>query len=118
MIYVLIILALAFTISSHIFKKGYLSFAGGGVWIIASVHCFSNSLATWDTYFSLGFLFVALLFTCIFSPLAWRETTPANEMPEDSDIADLRAEMEAFHRERNQYSFLHDNKRPRRRARW
>jgi len=117
LLFALLILALAFTISSYIFKKGVLAFAGAGAWIIASIHCFSVSIATWDTYFSLAFLFIALLLACIFSPLAWRETTADNETPEEPDVRDLREEMEAFSRERNQYAFLR-GKQPRRRTRW
>jgi len=114
----LIVLSLAFIISSHIFKKGVLAFAGAGGWMIATIQAFSMSAATWDVYFSLAFLFIGLTIACFFSPLAWRETAVDNEIPEDPDVADLRAEMEAFNRERNNYTSLHSNKRPRRRTRW
>jgi predicted membrane protein len=115
---VLVILAVAFTIASYIFKKGMLAFASTGSWIIAAIQSFSMSLATWDVSFSLAFLFIGLAIACVFSPLAWRETTVGNETPEDPDVADMRAEMETLNRERNQYAFLHNNKRPRKRAKW
>jgi len=115
---ILVVLALTFTISSHIFKKGVLAFAGAGAWMIAAIQAFSMSLATWDIYFSLAFLFIGLTIACFFSPLAWRETASGNETSEDPDIADLRTEMEAFNRERNQYNFLRNNKRSKRRTRW
>jgi len=111
-------LSLAFTISSHIFKKGVLAFAGAGGWMIAAIQAFSMSLVAWDVYFSLAFLFIGLTIACFFSPLAWRETATDNETPEDPDIVDLRKEMATFNRERNQYSFLHSKRQPRRRTRW
>jgi len=114
---ILVILALTFTISSHIFKKGFLAFAGAGAWMIATIQSFSMSLATWDVYFSLSFLFIGLTIICMFSPLAWRETTMPGDKTEDPDVMALREEMETFNKERNQYSFLH-SKRPRRRNRW
>ena len=114
----LLVLSLAFTISSHVFKKGVLAFAGAGAWMIATIQAFSMSLVAWDVYFSLAFLFIGLTIACFFSPLAWREATTDNEPPEEPDIADMRAEMETFSRERNQYAFLHDNKRPKRKTRW
>jgi len=114
---ILVILALTFTISSHIFKKGFLSFAGAGAWMIATIQSFSMSLVTWDVYFSLGFLFIGLTIICMFSPLAWRETTMPGDKTEDPDVAEMRAEMAEFSKGRNQYSFLH-SRRPRRRSRW
>jgi len=114
----LLILAMGFTIASYIFKKGILAFAGAGAWMVTSIYCFSKSAETWDVYFSLAFLFIGLLLACMFSPLAWRETTPAGERTEDPDVAEMRAEMQEWDRERNQFSFLHNNKRPRRRTRW
>ena len=114
----LLVLSLAFTISSHIFKKGVLAFAGAGAWMIAAIQAFSMSLVAWDVYFSLAFLFIGLTIACFFSPLAWKETATNSEIPEDPDIADLRSEMETFNKERNQYAFLHNNRRPRRRKRW
>jgi len=114
----LIVLAMGFTITSYIFKKGVLAFAGAGAWMITAIYCFSKSTETWDIYFSLAFLFIGLMLACFFSPLAWRETTVGKEIPEDPDIADLRDEMEAFNKERNQYAFLHSNKQPRRKTRW
>lgn len=114
----LLILSLVFTVSSHIFKKGVLAFAGTGAWMIATIQSFSMSLVTWDVYFSLGFLCIGLLLACAFSPLAWKETTMPGEKTEEPDVAALREEMETFNKERNQYSFLHSKKQPRRRARW
>ena len=113
----LILLALGFTIVSYIFKKGVLSFAGAGPWMIASIYCFTKSAETWDIYFSLAFLFIGLLLACAFSPLAWRETTPAGETPEEPEIRELREEMAAFNRERGQYDFLYGGtSRPKRRG--
>ena len=114
----LIILAMGFTITSYIFKKGVLAFAGAGSWMITAIYCFSRSLETWDIYFSLAFLFIGLLLACAFSPLAWRETTPAGEIPEDPDIRDLREEMEMWNRERNQYEFLHSKRPIKKKTRW
>jgi len=114
----LIILAMGFTITSYIFKKGVLAFAGAGAWMVTSIYCFSRSLETWDIYFSLAFLFIGLLLACAFSPLAWRETTPDNEMPEDPDARDMRKEIEAFNRERSQYSFLYKKPTKRKANRW
>lgn len=116
---VLVILAVAFTIASYIFKKGMLAFTSAGAWILASIHCFSQAILTWDIYFCLGFLFIGLTVACFFSPLAWRETTVGNDPTEEPDIRDLREEIEAFNRERGQYDFLRgNNKRSRRRSRW
>jgi len=115
---ILVVLALTFTIASYIFKKGLLAFAGAGAWMIAAIQAFSMSLATWDVYFSLAFLFIGLTIACFFAPLAYKETTTADERTEDPDVAEMRAEMEEFNRGRNQFSFLHNNRRPRRRTRW
>lgn len=114
----LIVLALTFTVSSHIFKRGVLAFAGSGAWMITSIHCFSMSTETWDVYFSLAFLFIGLTIICSFSPLAWKETTMPGDRTEEPDVMALREEMETFNKERNQYSFLHSKKQPRRRTRW
>lgn len=113
----LVLLSMGFTIASYIFKKGMLAFAGAGAWIVTAIYCFSRSTETWDIYFSLAFLFIGLTIACFFSPLAWRETTDKGETPEEPDIQDLREEIEAFNRERNQYVFLH-SKPSKRRARW
>ena len=107
----LIVLALTFTVLSYIFKKGVLAFASVGAWMISSIHCFSMSLATWDVYFSLAFLFIGLLIACAFSPLAWKETTMAGDRTEDPDVAEMKAEMSEFNRYRNQYSFLNRRRR-------
>jgi len=115
---ILVILALTFTISSHIFKKGMLAFAGAGAWMIATIQAFSMSLVTWDVYFSLAFLFIGLTIACFFSPLAWRETTMPGDRTEDPDVMAMREEMETFNKERNQFSFLHSKRQPRRRGKW
>jgi len=115
---ILVILALTFTITSQIFKKGFLAFAGAGAWMIAAIQSFSMSLATWDVYFSLGFLFIGLVLVCIFSPLAWRETTIQGETTEDPDVAAMREEMEALSRDGNQYNFLYKKRSRRKRTRW
>lgn len=112
----LIILAMGFTITSYIFKKGMLAFAGAGAWMIAGVYCLTRSLETWDVYFSLFWLFTGLTIACAFSPLAWRETTPAGEITEEPDIRDMREEMETWNRERGQYNFLYSGKRSRRKG--
>jgi len=114
----LIILAMGFTIVSHIFKKGVLAFAGAGAWMVAALYCFSKSAETWDTYFSLAFLFIGLLIACMFSPLAWRETTMPGDRTEDPDIAAMREEMTEFNKGRNQFSFLRNDRRPRGKTRW
>jgi len=116
--FALIFLALAFTIASYIFKRGMLAFAGAGAWIITAIYCFIESTEAWDVYFSLAFLFVGLTMACFFAPLAWRETTMPGEKTEDPDVMALREEMETFDKERNQFSFLHSKRRPKRRNRW
>lgn len=115
---VLVGLAFGFTVISALVKKGWLAYAGAGVWMIATIQAFSISLVTWDVCFSLAFLFIALSLACMFSPLAWRETTSEGETPEDPDVAEMRAEMQELNRERSQFSSLHNNRRPRRRTRW
>jgi len=110
----LIILALGFTIVSFLFKKGFLAFAGAAVWMITGIYCFSRALETWDTYFSLGFLFLFLTIVFSFSPLSWRETTHPEETPEDPAAKEMREEQEGFDRERNQYGFLYRNRQPKR----
>jgi len=115
--FALIVLALAFTITSYIFKRGMLAFAGAGAWIITAIYCFIESTEAWDVYFSLAFLFIGLTIACFFAPLAWKETTMSGDRTEDPDLAAMREEMETFNKERNQYSFLH-SKQPRRRRRW
>jgi len=115
---ILVVLALTFTITSHIFKRGFLAFAGAGAWMIATIQAFSMSLVAWDVYFSLGFLFIGLVLVCIFSPLAWRETTIKGEPVEEPEIRDMREEMEALSRESNQYNFLYKKRSGRKRTRW
>jgi membrane protein implicated in regulation of membrane protease activity len=112
---IFVILSLTFTITSMVFKKGYLAFAGSGSWIITGIHSFTLVLSTWDVFFCLGFLFIMLAVVESFSPLAWRETTPDNEMSEDA--IEMKAEMEAWDKERGQFSFLRKPSR-RRRVRW
>ena len=102
-----VILALTFTITSAVMKKGYLAFASSGAWIIACVSAFSQATTDWDTYFCLGFFFIFLSLVEIFSPLAWRETTKEGEETEDPDIRDMREEMEGWNKERQQYGFLY-----------
>jgi len=114
---ILVVLALTFTITSHIFKRGMLAFAGAGAWMIATIQAFSMSLVTWDVYFSLGFLFIGLTIACFFSPLAWKETTMAGDGTEDPEVAEMRAEMKGWDNDRNQFSFLH-KKSSKRRGRW
>jgi len=106
---VITILALTFTITSAILKKGFLSFAGAGAWIIASVYCFSLHTLAWDTYFCLGFFFIFLSLAEMFSPLAYRETTKEGEETEDDD--GMRAEFESWNKERNRYNFLYNRRR-------
>jgi len=117
LLWILGFLALAFLALSLIFKKGYLAFASSGVWIVAGVYCFSRALEYWDVYFSLGFLFMAFVLACAFAPLAWRETTPANERAEEPDVlvAGLREEMGISADERGQFDFLYKNRRPNKR---
>jgi hypothetical protein len=114
LLWILIFLALAFLALSIWKKKGYLAFAASGVWIVAGVYCFSRALENWDVYFSLGFLFMAFVLVCAFAPLAWRETTPANERAEEPDalVEGLREEMGASDSERGQFDFLYKNRRP------
>ena len=104
-------LAFGFTVISALLKKGYLAFAGAGSWIIASIYCFTLHATTWDTYFSLGFLFIFLMLVCVFSPLAYRETTAQGDRTEDPDVAEMRADMSEFNKYRNQYSFLNKRRR-------
>ena len=104
-------LAFGFTIASYIFKKGFLSYSAAGVWIITAIYCFSRHAVTWDTYFSLGFLFIFLMLVCCFAPLAFKETTTKGDMTEDPDVAAMREEMSEFNKYRNQYSFLSRRRR-------
>jgi len=106
-------IAIGFLTLSLIFKKGFLSFGAAGVWLVAGIYCFSRALEYWDSYFSLGFLFMAFVLACAFAPLAWRETTPANERAEEPDVLveGLREEMGASDSERDQYAFLYKNRR-------
>ena len=102
-----VILGLTFTITGVVMKKGYIAFAGAGAWIIAGISAFSQAIIDWDTYFCLGFFFIFLALAEMFSPLAWRETTPVGEEPEEPDTRELREEMENWNRERRQYNFLY-----------
>ena len=106
-------LAFGFTVVSALLKKGWLAYAGAGSWIIASIYCFSLHTTAWDTYFSLGFLFIGLMLVCTFSPLAYKETAMPGDRTEDPDVAEMRADMAEFNKYSNQYRFL--NKRRRRR---
>ena len=101
-------LAFGFTVVSVIFKKGWLAYSAAAIWIISSIHCFSEHTVTWDTYFSLGFLFIFLMVVCTFSPLAYKEKGGETE---DPDVAEMRAEMSEFNKYRNQYSFLNRRRR-------
>ena len=101
-------LAFGFTIASVILKKGSLSFAGASVWIITSIYCFTKYTVTWDTYFSLGFLFLFLTLVEAFSPLAWREKPDDDD--ESPDMRNMREEMESWNKERQQWNFLYSNK--------
>jgi hypothetical protein len=107
-------IAIGFLALSLIFKRGFLSFGSAGVWLVAGIYCFSRALEYWDVYFSLGFLFMAFVLACAFAPLAWRETTPANEATEEPDalVEGLREEMGASDSERGQWGFLYKNRRP------
>lgn len=108
--------AIALLALSLIFKKGFLSFGAAGVWVVASVFCFSRALEYWDTYFSLAFLFMAFVLACAFAPLAWRETTPANERTEeDSLVSGLREEMAERDSDLGQWGFLYKGNSRRRR---
>jgi len=108
---VLAALAFGFTVVSILFKKGWLAYSAAAVWIIASIHCFTMHTETWDTYFSLGFLFIFLMLVSVFSPLAFKETTMKGDKTEDPDVAEMRAEMAEFNKYRNQFSFLNRRRR-------
>lgn len=101
---ILIATALTFTITSTIFKKGFLAYAGAAVWIITAISCFDRALDYWDTYYCLGFLCIGLMLADIFAPAAYRETTPDNETPEEPDMLEVMQERQRFLRERKPYT--------------
>ncbi len=100
----LILMAMAFIITSYIFKKSVLAFAAAGSFGLLGYYALTKSTATWDVYFSLFWLSMGLLIACMFAPLAYRETTPDSEETEEPDARELRIEMEEAHREQNIYS--------------
>ena len=104
---IVVILALTFTITSAVMRRGYFAYASSGAWLVACITAFSQSTTDWDAYFLLGFLFVALTLLGFFMPLAWRETTIVGEEPEEPDVRELHEEMENWNRERRQYNFLY-----------
>lgn len=112
----LIILAIGFTISSYFFKKGMLAFGGAGAWAVTGVYCYTRAAEMWDVYYCLFWLCMGLTIACSFSPLAYRETTPAREEVEEPDVKTIREELETLQREQNQYAFLYSKRRPRGRA--
>lgn len=113
-----VVMALSFTIASYCFKKGMLAFAASGAWTVSAVYSYTNSAAVWDIYFFEFLLFCGLIIACAFSPLAYRETTPEDEPPEDPDIKELREEIEGMRKLREQYSFLYSRRKPRKRSRY
>ena len=106
----LIMLSLGFTVSSYIFKKGMLAFAGAGAWMITGIYCYTRAIAMWDVYYSLFWLFMGLTIASAFSPLAYRETTPKSEEPEDEDAEEIRKEYEEAQKERDKYAFLYSSR--------
>ena len=111
----LLLLSLVFTVCSYVFKKGALAFAGAGGWIATAVYCYTTSTAEWDIYYILFFLACGLVIASAFSPLAYRETTPANEDTEDPDDRAMREEIEAITKERRRFAYLNTRNAPRKR---
>lgn len=54
------VLALLLTIMGYRFRRPSLGFAGSGIWIIFAVFSLGYSTATWDIYFGMFWLGIAL----------------------------------------------------------
>lgn len=107
-------IVISLTIASHIVKKGVLSFAAAGFWMIFVVFALDTYTTVWDVYYCIFLISSGMVIVCIISPLAWRETSSDNEEVEEPDVAELRHEIEQIEREKNQYNFLYRNKKRRR----
>ena len=66
----LLFFAIAFTISSAVFKKGWLSFAGAGGWIATAVYCYTKAAAMWDIYYILFWIFMRADYSLLVIPVS------------------------------------------------
>lgn len=110
----LVPIILTLTIAAYIVKKGVLAFAAAGFWFIFAIFSFAQSVINWDIYFCVAFISIGMFLTCVFSPLAWRETTAEGDRVEDPDERALMQELQQAKRETSLYSMMRTEKRPRR----
>lgn len=103
----LIFLSVSFTIASGVLRKGWLAFTGAGAWAATAVYCYNNSTEVWDLHYFLFILFCGLIIVTAASPLAYRDTTPHDEVAEESDIDSVRRDLEEIRKEQESYSFLY-----------
>lgn len=109
----LIVLALGFTISGYVLKRGVLAFAAAGCWIILFMYSLNASTSSWDIFYSLAWVSLGLAITSLFATLTRKDTSgdTDEQEEEDPDVTETRREMAAAQREQQQYSFLWKKKR-------
>lgn len=81
---VLLVLALVLMVSGYALKNMAIAYAGGGGWMLLGAHSYTESLATWDIYYCLFFLSMAMVILCILEPVILRKT---KEGVEDVSLA-------------------------------
>jgi len=85
---VLLFLAVILMISGYALRSMAIAYAGAGGWMIFGAHSYTESLATWDVYYSLFFLAMAMVILCILEPVILHKKKEGN-VEEESLIGDL-----------------------------
>ena len=99
MFYILGAGAIIFTVASYGFKVMQLALFAAIIWATLGGYCFSQSTATWDIYYVLGFVgFIAMIGE---GYQAWGMMSKKEEIEDDNELG-FEGLLEKTHNERQQ----------------
>lgn len=101
MIYVLVILALAFMTLGYIFKRGVLAFSGAGAWLLLCAYSYINAGATFDIYWGLVILSGGLAIISALEPVITKQKGDEEEYDdEETELREAASEADELERKR------------------
>lgn len=108
-----VLIALAPMIASFAVSRGrtILSLVGAGGWMILGIYCYNNHVDAWDIMYSVFWLSMIMVVSCIYMAVIMREKKEEEPtLEEDATIANIR-EMEEDKEQHGQL-FRKREKRP------
>lgn len=118
-----IILGVGLTIAGYWMKNKALSYGAGGAWMVLAGYSYQQSTETWDIFYSLFFIAIAMVIVCMLEPIIQRDNKTKGMVEEvadeaDEDLEELRGEQDKTQKQLRSLRFGKRRGSRRRKNRW